>query len=441
MEKIFCWAHGDGGPDLTPQNGGYGLYFLEGESQNDRLVRFDDNDSDFVTLNNLLWKLLNIEQGKYAQSTSVLDYLEAMNVSPRMIQLASAGFANTYCANIDELSLAQCIRWTKLWKNPSASAGAIDNSSDEPKSSDDLRKQSNEYRFVDSYSCLIDHLTHKNWDVSTEGPPPFTIRTNSPVSRIDSTMKDCVDSSPIHRVYLKNDETPILARTVVCTASPHVLLRPDLLSFNPPLPKEKKLALNSVKMNIAMKVILKFSRLAWPAKLQGMIFAAGDSCLLPEAWFHDTSERTQRVNATNSSTTDTAAESTPVAGYCVGFATSRFAEAIDKLPEDEVYKRFLAQLDRAFSLLSSRHMSADIHAEQQQGPLAKPSKVFIGGMIKKWTPESNPYIGGGYCSPIVGKAINYGEALARPCGPNDSIFFAGEATNALQPGGTVHRFV
>ena len=29
-----------------------------------------------------------------------------------MIQLASTGFANTYCVNIDELSLAQCIQVT-----------------------------------------------------------------------------------------------------------------------------------------------------------------------------------------------------------------------------------------------------------------------------------------------------------------------------------------
>ena len=444
VEKIYCWAHGDGGPDPVPQDGGYGLYFIgvdtKGSKTNERnrLLRFDDKDGDFVELNNTLWDLAGMDHGKFSTKISLLEYLQTNSVSQQMIQLANAGFANTLCAKIEELSLSQCIRWTKLWEDPTAESkdpSGESTAQSQRLSGDETVKHSGEYRFVDSYSCLIDYLSCKHWNPSEQGPRPYCIRTSSPVASIVSTGSNA-DSPPIHRLYLKAGGEPYLARTVVCTASPHVLLRPDLLSFHPPLPEEKIEALNSVKMNTAMKVILKFSRLAWPKKLQGMIFAA-DDCLFPEVWFRDL---THLLSSGGSS--DGKDDSEAVEGYCVGFATSDYAAALLQLSEEEMFDSLLRQLDRAFSLLTSRHMSADpdTEADSTACPLPpKPSEVFLGGLVKRWSAETNPYIGGGYCSPKVGAAIKYGAALARPCGPQGSIFFAGEATNDCQPGATAHR--
>lgn len=450
LENIYCWAHGDGGPDLTTENGHYGLYFIgmddsdvdgsKNASKSDRLLRFDDSDEDFVSLNKALWNLSDMDHEKFSLSTSLQDFLQTQKFSPRMIDMANAGFANTLCANIEELSLAQSIRWTNMWSDSDDSSGRkeeIDDKSishiDEiPPKSDDYH--SGDYRFVDSYACLIDHLSCKHWQ-----HPPFSILTNNPVSLVDSTYTTSEDDlQPLHRVYLKSGGAPYLARTVVCTASPHVLLQNDLISFQPPLPEEKLEACRSVKMNVAMKIILKFSTLAWPPKLQGMIFAGAD-CMLPEVWFRDVSELSHDPERDDHSSGD------KVAGYCVGFATSKYAEAILALQEEDIFKALLCQLDRAFSMLTARHMTGDLSsssesAESIQTMPPLPSDVFLGGIIKKWSPQTHPYIGGGYCSPKVGGAINYGCGLAKPCGPNDSIFFAGEATNDTRPGATAHRY-
>ena len=460
LEKMYCWAHGDGGPDLAPENGLYGLYFIGSEdgaedgsinaSRSDRLLRFDDLDQDFVSLNTALWNLSELDHEKFSLSTSLKDFLQTQKFSPRMIDMANAGFANTLCANIEELSLAQSIRWTNLWSDTTTDDSSKEQLAEEtnalhidrtikeidviPPKLDD--KHSGEYRFVDSYACLINHLSCKNWQ-----HPPFSILTNCPVSLVDSTYTTSEDDSqPVHRVYLKSGGAPYLTRTVVCTASPQVLLQNDLISFQPPLPEEKLEACRSVKMNVAMKIILKFSSLAWPPKLQGMIFAGAD-CMLPEVWFRDVSEL-----LSNETERDEQSSGDKVAGYCVGFATSKYAEAILALQDEEViFKALLCQLDRAFSMLTARHMTGELSSSsesmesvQKMPPL--PSDVFLGGIIKKWSPETHPYIGGGYCSPKVGGAINYGCGLAEPCGPNNSIFFAGEATNDTRPGATAHRY-
>mmetsp|Transcript_17358 Transcript_17358/g.23853 ORF Transcript_17358/g.23853 Transcript_17358/m.23853 type:complete len:564 (-) Transcript_17358:139-1830(-) len=443
LQEIYCWAHGDGGPDLTPHDGYYGLYFVS--DTEDRLLRFDDKDADFVALNDNLWSLADLNHSDFSSDKSLLDYLSECRVPPAMIRLADAGFANTLCSNIDELSLTQSIRWTKLWNDPTAEDPLLETNC---VSTEDVRVEidtSGEHRFVNSYSCLIDHLSCR---LSKEEDRPFLIHTSSPVRLIESCeaslspLSPCSitksmtpkritnshrESSAFHRVYVKGQATPFLSRTVVCTASPHVMKQPNLLEFRPPLPAEKLQALQSVHMQPALKVILKFSHLPWPAKLQGMIFS-DEAFLFPEVWFRDISE---------SNLNDSEKDERRVAGYCVGFATSRYAEAILAMQEEEAFHSLLAQLDKAFSLLTTRHMSAD--PTQFTGKMPPiPSSVYVGGIIKKWHTSTHPYIGGGYCSPKKGGAIDYGAALAKPCGPNNSIFFAGEATNATQPGATAH---
>ena len=58
LEKIFCWAHGDGGPSEASVEEGYGLYFINADDNSSpRLLRFDDNSPDFKALNRNLWDL------------------------------------------------------------------------------------------------------------------------------------------------------------------------------------------------------------------------------------------------------------------------------------------------------------------------------------------------------------------------------------------------
>lgn len=70
----------------------------------------------------------------------------------------------------------------------------------------------------------------------------------------------------------------------------------------------------------------------------------------------------------------------------------------------------MGQLEKVFSHLEQRHMSAE-HPDTAPSPKALPkaSEVYVGGMFWDWRPAHHPYIGGGYCSPRVNKPITSGK--------------------------------
>jgi hypothetical protein len=212
-----------------------------------------------------------------------------------------------------------------------------------------------------------------------------------------------------------------------------VLSRPQLLAFSPPLPQEKQAALSSLHMQPAIKLFLKFSAPFWPPHLQGIIMAC-EGFLVPEVWFKQTS----------SSTAAGGDGGEEAVCFCTGFITSRYALRVLSLPEEEVYRRFLSQLDRVFSSLTDRHCYPSLPPPSPLSlplPLPPPSSLYLGGMMEQWQPETHPFIGGGYCSPATGAALDYGEVLARPCGKSSNIFFAGEAVNGPRPAATAHRSI
>jgi cytochrome b involved in lipid metabolism len=131
LREIFCWAHGDGGPLEQDVQGGYGLYYIGNVQQpilseaniqmkskkkvKKRLLRYDDLDDDFVTLNHTLWQLANMHEDSVDFQLSLADYLESKKISFPMQKLAEAGFANTLCASSKELSLKQTVKWSRIW--------------------------------------------------------------------------------------------------------------------------------------------------------------------------------------------------------------------------------------------------------------------------------------------------------------------------------------
>jgi hypothetical protein len=49
----YCWAHGDGGPFEHDVDGFYGLYYI-GNNNSKRLIRYDDEEPEFIRLNKTL---------------------------------------------------------------------------------------------------------------------------------------------------------------------------------------------------------------------------------------------------------------------------------------------------------------------------------------------------------------------------------------------------
>jgi monoamine oxidase len=243
------------------------------------------------------------------------------------------------------------------------------------------------------------------------------VELNTPVQHIDYP-----ESGDGLVTITTNEGVKYHCKNVVITASPHVINN-KMIQFSPPLPDEIEQAFGSVTMNSITKVIMKFSKAAWPRDLHGMIMV-GDKFLLPEVWFRIVEDEVEPDE--------------PATAYAVGFTTSKFAERLTDYSQQEVFQRCLSQLDEIFAKLEPRHMSANPDDPQNVvalKSLPKPSEVYLGGMFWDWRPSHHPYIGGGYCSPTVGKPITIGDVLKK--GNGNHMFFAGEATNH-RPGATAH---
>ena len=418
--EAYCWAHGDGGPFEKHVNGFYGLYYV-GVDGHKRLLRYDDSEAEFIRLNQALKDVGDIDQSTIDDNMSLEDYLISQNFSKDMRLLAAAGFSNTFCAVSETMSFKQVVRNTKLWHGDPADEA--------------------EFRFKNNYSCLVNHLKKG-----------LNILLKTPVKSIDyskgynESMSFQQPDSPISTatrelVYISTASTPNVtytARSVVVTASPKVL-RSDIISFVPPLSEEKLSALDTIDMHRAMKVILKFKQRPWPKQLQGMIMST-DNSILPEIWFKEAiapstpESSSEKIDSDKDRTLDEE-------GTCVatGFACAKYADKLIAMGEEEVYRAVLAQIDEVFHHLQPAHMSAEPSDEDETPEqLPKPSSVFVRGMIHDW--QSVPYISGGYSCATLGWNVEKGQILADPIshGRSGTIFFAGEATNIAQPGGTAH---
>ena len=183
VEELFCWAQGDGGPSEAPIGDGYGLYFIKGDpatNKPDRLLRFDDKDSEFKSLNRNLWDLILLDEASVGEDLSLMDYLREFNTSDEMIKLAAAGFANTMCSTLEELSLKQCVRWAheehydKVHSSGAGTEKFVDRGDKQRSGSISVKVGHSDYRFQKSYSTLVDDLK-----------AGIKILCNTPVERIE----------------------------------------------------------------------------------------------------------------------------------------------------------------------------------------------------------------------------------------------------------------
>eukprot|EP01039_Chlorochromonas_danica_P002264 gene2264-2479_t len=389
LQEIYCWAHGDGGPMERPVNGGYGLYFVgdgwSEEKTSSRLIRFDDEDPEFVRLNESLWDLEKVNLDTLDASLSLKDHLLGLGFKESMLRMADAGFANTFCSRMEELSIKEAARWIQRWND----------------------SEEGEFKLVNSYGVLIRFLQS---GVSN-------IRLKKVVNRVVREEG---------KVIVETEDGDVFHSKAVILAIPPPVLASGKISFTPPLPERKVTACRSTQMNRACKVFVKFSKIFWPAGLTGTI-TADPNALIPEIWFRDVRDLIE--------------DDSQGVGYATGFVTSSFADHICSIPEEEVFKAMVSQLDKMFSHLKPRDCFADIEKVEETllssdvvADLPKPSEVYLGGIIQKWTPEVHPFIHGGYCSPLKG-FTHAGETVAESV--DDQLFFVGEGAN-IGHGGVIH---
>ena len=251
---IFTWSHGDGGPaDGPAPDGGIGYYYLGREK---RLLAYDDADADMARCNEALWALQAQERSAAERDRrSLRQYLVDEGVPDRMLGLACAGYGNTAGGTADSVPVTRAMRYERAWHG--------DGSELDP-----------DFRLEPSFGVLIDHLARG-----------LRIESGCPVASVEADVAAAAaDANGFPCAVVTRDGRRLRARRVVVTV-PLPVLRDGDIRFSPPLSAAKVAAAQSMSFANGVKVVLKFSRPAWPANCHGVVCA--DS-LIPEMWMNRT---------------------------------------------------------------------------------------------------------------------------------------------------------
>jgi monoamine oxidase len=202
---------------------------------------------------------------------------------------------------------------------------------------------------------------------------------------------------PAERSYARNHHTA----TGALITLPLGVLQSDSVRFDPELPLEKRSALGKLAMGKVVRVTLCFRERFWEKlrptgdeTLADLSFLFSGSELFPTWW----TEMPERV---------------PI---ITGWAPAHSAELLAGMSEGRVIKKAVEALSGLFGVENSRVQS-----------------LLAGAYFHDW--DSDPYSCGAYSYIKVG-----GEGCQRTLGAplNNTLYFAGEATDTTGFNGTVH---
>ena len=433
LQEVFTWAQGDGGPSEQPaEGGGWGAYWL---GRDKKLLAYDAKDNDFNHLNEVLWEIANIPASESERDTrSIKTYLEDAGVSPRMLALADAGYANTCGGPMHDISLRfQCAN-ERVWESDDGDG---------------------DYRIVGSFSQLIDALVDPNsHDPFPYRNPakrvvglkeePLRVRTCSPVAEVYWTPPNCKvagapcvipsgvphasdltceGASPVRVVTCGGE---ILGCEVCVFTAPLPLLRDGVVQFYPPLPPSKRQAAARIGVGQAAKLLLVFSERVWPAKLDGVVCA---DTPIPEFWFRE-------LKGAGPPSSDGRGEKSSLwlaTGYCMG----NFAQAARQRGQAACLEVACAQLDEMFCTSRGQDHERVAATGGVGGEDIPPaSQHFVKGVLHDWAAE--PYARVGYTHGRTGTdASSDFAAMGAPLG-GGRVQFAGEAYLSVGANMTVH---
>jgi len=220
------------------------------------------------------------------------------------------------------------------------------------------------------------------------------------------------------------------ASRVVVSASLGVL-KAGNIQFSPPLPQPKLDAINLIRFENAIKVVLKMRKQFWPKELHGVI--CGDA-IIPEFWL-DAPDRVGALTPESSPHLSKKRNPNEEDTFLVsGFVCSKKAEYLLSLPKHEAIGKVLSLLDEMFGNKYPNELLRDERIPQkepyhhtrgeQNGPMPATS-AFMEFLIHSW--KDCPNALGGYSSPTIGETAATRDALRENVGGR--VFFCGEHTN------------
>lgn len=191
-------------------------------------------------------------------------------------------------------------------------------------------------------------------------------------------------------VLVKTDQGNFQADAAIITL-PLGVLKSGNITFSPPLPKNKQVAIDRLNMGVLNKVVLKFPRAFWQQNYDVLGYVSGQSKDFSEFlnWGHYTP-----------------------APVLIALTGGSFASSLELISETEVGERVMKLLRKLYG-----------------NSVPNPESV----LRTKW--GTDPFAFGSYSTVPVGSKGNYRSILAAPIGQR--LFFAGEATSREYPS-TVH---
>ncbi|MCP4441398.1 MAG: FAD-dependent oxidoreductase [Aureispira sp.] len=311
-----------------------------------QLIREDLVNDKTLKILDYLPQLIELYEGK---DISLQQFLEQRQLSPLAMSLANAYHANESGSSLDRIGIKSLQKVDQKWSS----------------GEDNLVLESDSYAHVlqQRFKTILPYVQLQEAAIIVD-------YTNQKIS-----------------VTSNNDQTYTCEKVILTV--PITVLQRKLITFTPNLPEEKEEAIQALKMDAGMKIILKFKEQFWPKNMGSLL--GGE--LVPEYW---------SLQATH-----------PQDHILVAFAMGSYAERLSALGEQAV----TAVLEELDNILGDNLASTN----------------FKESYIADWFKE--PYIWGAYSYPSP-YSERYRSWLEWPI--DNRLFFAGEAVNLDGHYGTVH---
>ena len=336
-------------PDSLIPSPGEDFYFLENQL---RTKNFLLESASLEGAGATLFQIIDSLSTYPGAAQSVAQYLSEKQLDARFLEIANALIGNEYGADINRIGMLA------------------------------LREAEEGYSSGEDGQILINKSLLELFEIAF-GDDINQVGLNKPVEAINYEGGQVV-------VTTENAETYTADKVLVTI--PLSILKNNSITFVPPIPTDKIDAINTIKMDNGLKIVLQFNTPFWEANTASII----GGTIVPEYWV-------------------TGAGKNENANLLTAFVMGEKADFLAGLSDAQIISEILEELNLMY-------------------PTGSPSDKFNGiNIIQNWMEE--PYIEGAYSYPSPGsegkRAI-----LAAPI--NNKIYFAGEATNFNGHLATVH---
>ncbi|KAJ1619998.1 hypothetical protein T492DRAFT_1081337 [Pavlovales sp. CCMP2436] len=293
---------------------------------------------------------------------SLLQYFVAKGLPSRVLDMADAIYGNDYGAELSAVGVRETILEQQAWTH------------------------GEEYVVLADGSVLSDAMAHlaKGLDV----------RTGFVAQLVDWGARAADGSRRVRVVGACGRE--VLAKRLIVTV-PLACLQRRALGFSPPLPAPKRLAIERVHVGNALKVAIALSRPIWPADFWDAVCA---DCPFPEVWLTPAADALRAERPMG--------KPYVLVAFVAGDRSARLGE----LPDDELVRLLLAQLDGMFGTETTPRPASD---------------ALVGQLVCNW--QAQPFAHGAYSHPTL-DALGARQVIGEPLGARGGlVHFAGEAVN------------